>query len=1102
MNRIPLFTETFFKKNNYFKERLQITDSELKRIQDVFINWQRNCLNFNPDFDKEISDENEFINSIFKEALGYIGKGTNSDNFNLHPKFSIEGAGASGGYGYADLAIGYFKRKSEPSLDNIAQVLVEFKDLNSQNLDQPSNRKDRLSPVNQCWNYLSYYTDSKWGIVTNFNEIRIYNRFIGKSRYEVFYFVVPDTDKTKQKSLIEETEILKFLAILSKQNLLSDHATGQNISFAEEILQTQGIAEVKIEEEFYKEYKALRAEMFNCLLSLNEEYERNKSKLLELIQKFLDRIIFCWFCEDSRTGLLPPNVLSKEILENEIKSKYYNDHADDIYSKVKKLFNAIDAGGNFNILEGYNGELFKENKDLNSLKIPNFIFKRICEIGLKYDFGDDNELNVNILGHIFEQSISDLEEMRIQFQEFSQNTVNDNRSHLPGISEDYDVLKHNYEEFDPKKTKRKKEGVFYTPEYITKFIVENTIGAWLKEKYQETEKKYANLKKNKAYVILREYRDKYLSQIKILDPACGSGAFLIAAFDFLWNEHGRIYEEIKNLKKSSKELELFDIDSLNKTILENNLFGVDLNQESVEITKLALWLKTASKNKKLNNLANNIKNGNSLIDDKNIVGDLAFSWKEEFQKIIDNDGFDIIIGNPPYVRSRDSLFENEKEYFFKKYHLFKEKPNLYILFLEKGYNLLSQSGYFGFITPNSWLGIESTEKLRKHFLEKTSITNIIGLLGESFPGVSVETVILTFKNGNHPNLSTKFTTIYSKNIDEKKLSITSQENWLNNRSHLIDILGSKSDNKLIEKILNNSKRLSDFYDAFVGLQAYETGKGIPTQSQQDVKNHIYDYNYQFDEHTYKYLNGSDLNRYNIKWSGSWLRYGIWLSQPKDFKLFSKPRLLIREITSPFPYSFNADYVEDIFLNNKSILNILQKDENYSLKYLLVLINSKLFSFFHQRRSVKGNRSLFPKVVASDLVNLPIKELKPESQISFIKLADSLREEMTNFITKRDSFTLLIKTDLKIEKPSEKLISWYKLSETEFLDELAKHRIKLTLQDKTDWLNHFSDNREKINSLLNNIRKLDEEANLKVYSLYNLTTNEIKLIESYDMKNDA
>ena len=197
--------------------------------------------------------------------------------------------------------------------------------------------------------------------------------------------------------------------------------------------------------------------------------------------------------------------------------------------------------------------------------------------------------------------------------------------------------------------------------------MENTVGAWLKEREEEVIKKNSILKKNKEYTILKEYRDDVLSKIKILDPACGSGAFLIAAFNYLWKEHERVYSEIKEIKNKTAQGELFDFDSISKTILENNLYGVDLNRESVEITKLALWLKTAAKNKKLNSLHNNIKCGNSLIDDKSVAGELAFDWMKEFSSTMNADGFDVVVGNPPYVFAREKISQEEKDFYIKTF---------------------------------------------------------------------------------------------------------------------------------------------------------------------------------------------------------------------------------------------------------------------------------------------------------------------------------------------------------------------------------------------------------------------------------------------------
>lgn len=278
------------------------------------------------------------------------------------------------------------------------------------------------------------------------------------------------------------------------------------------------------------------------------------------------------------------------------------------------FFEAVNKGSEkLGIPSGYNGGLFATDSILNNLKVGDQICQKFVEVG-RYDFEDD--LSVNILGHIFEQSISDIEQLKID---------------LLGAEITTDQL------VEQKQSKRKKDGIFYTPGYIVDYIVQNSLGKYLNEKEEACLKKHSN-KKNGEQLAYQEYQ-QILQQVKVLDPACGSGAFLVRVFDYLLNE---------NIRVGEKTGTLFDNTAIYKNILQNNIYGVDLNPESVEITKLSLWLKTAEKDKKLNNLDKNIKCGNSLIDDETIAGEKAFDWQKEFPEIFAEGGFDVIVGNPPY----------------------------------------------------------------------------------------------------------------------------------------------------------------------------------------------------------------------------------------------------------------------------------------------------------------------------------------------------------------------------------------------------------------------------------------------------------------------
>ena len=261
---------------------------------------------------------------------------------------------------------------------------------------------------------------------------------------------------------------------------------------------------------------------------------------------------------------------------------------------------------------------------LDSLEIDDdLLYKHTSKLAA-YDF--ESQVDVYILGHIFENSLNEIESVNAEIEGGN---------------------------FDKQASKRKKDGVFYTPKYITKYIVENTIGKLCDEKKLELdfkEEEYFKGRKNrnkstieKLVQILDVYRD-WLLQLTICDPACGSGAFLNQALDFLIKEHNYI-DELKT-KILGGGIQFPDIEN---TILENNIFGVDLNDESVEIAKLSLWLRNAQPRRKLNSLNNNIKCGNSLINSKAVTGDKAFNWQEQFPKVFEKGGFDVIIGNPPYV---------------------------------------------------------------------------------------------------------------------------------------------------------------------------------------------------------------------------------------------------------------------------------------------------------------------------------------------------------------------------------------------------------------------------------------------------------------------
>ncbi|MEA3491399.1 MAG: N-6 DNA methylase, partial [Campylobacterota bacterium] len=452
--------------------------------------------------------------------------------------------------------------------------------------------------VNQAFNYKHNHPTCKYIITSNFEKLRFY---------------VEHSDKYEEFNLFElnQERFVLLYALLSKESIFDDEAL---------TLKNQSkLQEENISHELYKKYATLRTNLFENIIQNNPHID--KLILLEKTQTILDRMVFIFFGEDR--GILPANTI-KSIIDH-----HDGDIEDrELWHFYKIYFSAINKGNAKLKIPEYNGGLFAEDALLDSLIIDKNVLDASPLMLSAYDFNSD--IDVNILGHIFENSLNDIEELKARIEDT---------------------------DFDVKHSKRKKDGVFYTPEYITKYIVDNTLGRLCQAKKEELglddvdivlpkNPKKLNKGEERQKEALEAYR-VYLLGLKILDPACGSGAFLNQTLNYLLAEHAFIDESIKTLMGGSV-LGLYDV---KKGILENNLYGVDINAEAVEIAKLSLWLRTVESGRKLNKLADKIKVANSLLN---------MPFKEE--------SFDIVIGNPPYVRQE--MIKEFKPALKEKYQTF------------------------------------------------------------------------------------------------------------------------------------------------------------------------------------------------------------------------------------------------------------------------------------------------------------------------------------------------------------------------------------------------------------------------------------------------
>ncbi len=852
-----------------------------------------------------------------------------------------------------------------------------------------------------------------------------------------------------------------FYLLLSKENIFNN--------IPAKIKKESQLHEENISDKLYKDYSEFKYKIYRNLIKNNPQYE--KLILFQKSQKLLDRILFILFAEDS--GLVPPNAIS-EIIE-QWKALIELDEKKSLYSRFVKFFHHLDVGHKYTKFElpAYNGGLFRKDDVLDNVFIDDEI---LLDDTLKlsgYDYS--TEVDVNILGHIFEHSISEIEEITAE---------------LEGT------------EKDASKSKRKKEGVFYTPKYITKYIVENTIGELCNAKKKElnldeideeilensrTAKGKLTKKAETLFNNLQSYRE-YILSLKILDPACGSGAFLNQALDFLIEEHKWIDEQRSRLLKESLLIVEYQ-----KNILEQNLYGVDINEEAVEIAKLSLWLRTARKGRKLSDLSKNIKCGNSLIDDPEVAGDKAFDWENEFPEIMKNGGFDVVIGNPPYVFTRENLSEKEKDFYNIIYETTKYQLNTYMLFTERSVKLLRENGKLGMILPNSWLMVQSGEKLREFLLNETGLNSIVNLMGYSFQQVNVETIIIILSKTNEPNDDIK---IYSGE-DEilTYLHSNTQITFLNNEGFEFKVFNNDNAQKIILNPKKETEQQHNIANIKAGLKAYEAGKGLPKQTKYDVKNRPYDFEYKFDKNTYKYLDGKNVGRYNIEWTGSWLRYGEHLAAPRTLDIFTNPKIIIREITSLFPNCILATYSEEPYLFNMSNIAINEKIESKtSLKYILGLINSKLFSFYFIKNTAKSVRRMFPKLILLDLRKFPIKIANYSEQEMLIKLVNKNLELNSTLIDDKNKFFRSIINNTVLKEFSNKIKEFYNHDFKTFLDELKKKKITLSLKEQDEWEEYFNEHKQKILELQYQIDQTDREIDQLVYQLYGLTDEEIKIVE--------
>jgi len=1028
------------------EEEVDLSKHNFSERRKALNKWINNLENGILDKSKEEEFQGEFLYDIFTTVLRAVNKSDGKNEWNLEreTKTKLDGQKADG-------VLGFFDTDGKKDV----RAVIELKGAKV-SLDVRQKRVgDTRTPVEQAFNYAPKYgKNCQWVIVSNYKEIRLY-RANDMTEYQVFFL----------EKLKDDLEFKKFIYILSFYALVgTEKKKAKTIELSEEYQKNQA----EIEKKFYNEYKNIRLHIFENMRKNNPTI--NENIIIEKVQKLLDRFLFICFCEDK--GLLPNEIFYKTLE----KGKNFGD----VFEVFKMLCNWINLGNPRENISHFNGGLFKNDDVLESLFVDNEVFEEMKKIS-EYDF--DSELNENILGHIFEQSISDIEDLKKEL---------------------------NGEEFDKKKGKRKKDGIFYTPKYITKYIVENSIKNWLDDKRKElgedklpelTEKdfeiKYSSKKSNeriysKNYKKHIEFWTKYreaVKNIKIVDPACGSGAFLIKAFEYLLNYNDYLNDKIFDLT-GTKDL----FSDTTREILQNNIFGVDLNKESVEITKLSLWLKTADKNKTLATLENNIKCGNSLIDDVEIAGELAFDWEKEFPQVFKNGGFDVVVGNPPYVSTKQ-IPANDRNYYWDKYKeiLFSEM-DLYEIFIYKSINeLLKNKGYLGFITPDSYFTNTSFELLRKYLLEKTKIIEIIDFPYRFYPfeEVNTETAILILNkkiDKNFVNLrvsNRNVNNLYLKESLKNNIQLSQEEILMKYNNKIIVNI-----NSILNKLLKNSLRFGNYLELHKGWMSIpkkikigltEIEKGIFTK-EEAIKNNIIN-------NCSEYLEGRDIHRYFTDKVNKYVYIKNIDKTTKEWHF--SPKIILQRIVGQNRNKIFAtiDLNQKIIFPNANLVNLKNKKDD--VRFYLTILNSRLISYFYNLYYGESNTNL-TKIAFE---NIPLVNIENINQQPFIKKADKMLFLNKNLQEISQKFQRMIMRELGLEKISTKLQNWYLLNFDEFIKELSKVKVKLSLSQKADWEDYFIAEKSKAETLNNEITKTDKEIDGMVYELYGLSEEEVRVVES-------
>ena len=451
----------------------------------------------------------------------------------------------------------------------------------------------------------------------------------------------------------------------------------------------------------------------------------------------------------------------------------------------------------------------------------------------------------------------------------------------------------------------------------------------------------------------------------------------------------------------------------------------------------------------------------------------------------------MVIGNPPYLGGRDWKDEDGRNYnyFIDKYEVAEYQFDMYVIFWERGLNILKKDGILGFITPITWLNNQKTKKLRDFILSKTSI---IELVDYSDINVFKDAVVLTMI-GLIKNSIPSFDNIVklTKPINEGEITSfksIQQKAWIDNELNIINTNLNNQDVGIISKLELIGMPLDNFSTVKFGIKLYETGKGKPPQNKEDAINQIFEAFLKKGDDYRKYLEGKDINTYQTNYKDRWLKYGENLAAPRTPDLFEGERILVRRIVGE---RLISTYIKDNFVTSQ-LLQIVKPNRGISAKLLLALLNSSLLAYYFRKKYNRIDKT-FPEIRIYELRSLPIIYESSNEQL-FIEQVENMLLLNKTLLELSHKFQRALEREFALDSLPKKLQDWYLLAFGDFIKELEKKKAKLSLSQKAEWEDYFLQESKKALALKTDIDNTDKEIDAMVYELYGLTKEEIEIVE--------